>query len=91
MRVSLLSRRPKLHSCFFCSEQIEDAAKWAHYETHLIEVTDDNGRQAFTFECPRCGVMDQAWGGGRPNPKFNGTSAIAVHLMQSHHFNELMP
>jgi hypothetical protein len=85
--LSLFSRKPKLHSCFFCSEQVEYPTKDAHYRTHLIEVTDNNGQQAFTFKCPRCGLMDQAWGGGRPNPEFNGVNAIYVHLMQSHNLD----
>jgi hypothetical protein len=25
--------------------------------------------------------MDQAWGGGRPHPISNATSAVAVHLV----------
>lgn len=89
--MSLFSRRPKVRSCFFCAKQVDDASLRAHYETHLIEATDHDGHQAVTFECPRCGLMDQAWGGGRPNPKFNGLNAVAVHLMQAHHVNDLMP
>lgn len=81
----LFSRKPKLHTCFFCSKAVEDATKLEHYRDHLIEVTDDENRRAFTFECPRCGLMDRAWGGGRPDPEANGVNAIAVHLMQNHH------
>jgi len=84
--MGLFSRKPQWHSCFFCSELVADerSAIWEHYKTHLIEVTDNNGHRAFTFECPRCGLMDEAWGGGRPDPESNGTSAIFVHLMQRH-------
>ena len=82
----LFSRKPKLHSCFFCSELVPDdgLAKDEHYRTHLIEVTDNNGQRAFTFKCPRCGLMDQAWGGGRSNPESAGVAAITVHVMQRH-------
>ena len=83
----LFSRKPKLHNCFFCSEAVENSAKTEHYKTHLIEVTDNNGQRAFTFECPRCGMMDQAWGGGRPDPEGNGVNAIYVHLLQHHNLN----
>lgn len=86
------SRKPKLHTCFFCSELVADdrPSKRAHYKTHLIEVTDNNGQRAFTFECPRCGMMDQAWGGGRPDPESNGVNAIFVHLMQSHSVHDII-
>ncbi|HUA73166.1 MAG TPA: hypothetical protein VL988_00250 [Solirubrobacteraceae bacterium] len=80
----LFGRKPKAHSCFFCAEEVEDATKWGHYKTHLIEVVDDNGQRAFTFECPRCGPMDQAWGGGRPDPEGNGVNAIRAHLLLQH-------
>lgn len=87
--MGIFSRKPKLHTCLFCSETVVDERSdmWEHYKIHLIEVTDNNGNRAFTFECPRCGLMDQAWGGGRPNPAFNGVSAIFVHFMQSHGTN----
>lgn len=83
---ALFRRQPKLHGCFFCEESIldEHAEKLAHYETHLIEVTDNDGLRAFTFECPRCGLMDLAWGGGRPNPEATAVNAIYVHLLQRH-------
>lgn len=58
-----------------------------HYETHLIAVTDNNGYQAFTFECPRCGMIDLAWGGGAPDEQMarsKAGAAVAVHLMQRH-------
>lgn len=89
--MGLFSRQPKLRSCFFCSELVVDekSATWDHYRTHLIEVTDSNGNRAFTFKCPRCGLMDEAWGGGRPDPSVNGVSAIFVHLMQRHGINLL--
>lgn len=85
----LFSRKPKLHTCFFCSEQVPDeaVAKREHYVSHLIEVTDNNGQRAFTFECPRCGLMDQAWGGGRPDPQGNGVTAIYAHLLMSHNID----
>lgn len=77
---------PKLHTCVFCSELVPDESlsKSEHYKTHLIEVTDNNGLQAFTFKCPRCGLMDQAWGGGRPDPQDNAVAAIAAHYMERH-------
>jgi hypothetical protein len=82
--MSLFRRGPKLHQCFYCSEAIPEPEKRDHYETHLIEVTDVNGQRAFTFDCPSCGRMDQAWGGGRPRPEMNAVSAMQVHLMQRH-------
>ena len=85
----LFSRKPKLHTCFFCSELLVDdpVAQYEHYQTHLIEVTDNNGNRAFTFKCPQCGLMDQAWGGGRPDPASNAYSGICVHLKQRHGVN----
>ena len=87
--MGLFSRKPKLHSCVFCSEVVVDESVtiWEHYATHLIGVTDNNGNEAFTFECPHCGLMDEAWGGGRPDPSSNGVSAMFVHLMQRHGVN----
>jgi hypothetical protein len=82
--VPLFSRRPKLRDCFVCSQAVEESLLFAHYKSHLIEVTDNNGQQAFTFECPRCGLMDQAWGGGRPDPESNGAIALQAHLMLKH-------
>lgn len=84
--MSLFSRKPKLHTCVFCSDLVpEDSlSKYEHYETHLIEVTDNNGHQAFTFKCPQCGLMDQAWGGGHSNPQSNAVAAIGVHFMERH-------
>ena len=90
--MGLFSKRPKWHTCVFCSESVNDdrSSKQEHYETHLIEVTDNNGQQAFTFECPKCGLMDQAWGGGRSHPKSNAFAGIAVHYMERHGNMSLM-
>ncbi|UOZ03544.1 hypothetical protein [Amycolatopsis sp. WQ 127309] len=82
--MGLFGGKPQATSCFFCSVDVEKSGLMAHYSIHLIEVVDNNGRQAYTFTCPRCGTMDQAWGGGRPNPLSNATSAVAVHLMDRH-------
>ena len=68
----------------------ENPFKREHYKTHLIEITDNNGHQAFTFKCPRCGTMDQAWSGGRPNPQDNAVAAIAVHYTERHSNFDLM-
>jgi hypothetical protein len=87
MMSPLFSRKAKLHRCFFCAQEVDDATKLEHYVEHLIEVVDDEGRRAFTFECPRCGLMDRAWGGGRPDPEGNGVNAIAAHLLQRHHLS----
>lgn len=89
--MGLFSRSPKPHTCFFCSENVVDerAPRMEHYKKHLIEVTDNNGHRAFTFHCPRCGLMDQAWGGGRPDPESNGVNALFLHLMERHHVNVL--
>ena len=84
---ALFERKPKLHTCLFCSELVvsdDPLAMREHYRTHLIEVTDNNGQRAFMFRCPLCGPMDSAWGGGRPDPVGNGVSAIFGHLLFSH-------
>jgi hypothetical protein len=72
--------------CALCSEEVPDErpAKTEHYKTHLLEVTDNNGHTAYTFECPRCGLMDTAWGGGRPHPKDVAVVAIAGHFIERH-------
>ena len=77
---------PKLHTCRICSELVPDEkqAKQDHYVSHLIEVTDNNGHKAYTFKCPKCGLMDSAWGGGRSDPVMIGHAAILSHFMQSH-------
>lgn len=82
--MSLFRRAPKTEPCFFCAESVEKDTRHDHYRTHLIEVTDNNGNQAFTFRCPRCGLMDQAWGGGRSDPAGNASAAIVVHLNDRH-------
>jgi hypothetical protein len=74
---------PTTEFCFLCSQGVETRLE-EHYITHLIPVTDNNGNAAYTFECPRCGPMDQAWGGGRLRPESNAASAVAVHLMDRH-------
>jgi len=81
--MGLFSRTPKPVTCFLCSQAVEGSLQ-EHYKTHLIKVTDDNGFDAFTFVCPRCGPMDRAWGGGRPDPAGNGAAAVAGHLIQAH-------
>jgi len=93
--LGLLSKKPKgpkLHTCVFCSELVpgDSHSKSEHYKTHLMEVTDNNGHQAFTFKCPRCGPMDQAWGGGRSDPERNAVAAIAVHYMERHGNHDLI-
>ncbi len=82
--MGLFSRKPKTVACFFCAEQVEEADLLDHYHEHLIAVRDNNGHQAYTFECPRCGLMDLSWGGGRPNPKVNAAAALALHLNDRH-------
>jgi hypothetical protein len=89
--MGLFSSKPKLETCFFCSELVaEGIATRNHYETHLIQVTDNNGHQAYTFNCPRCGLMDQAWGGGRSDPKGSALSALYLHLAQRHGRHDLL-
>jgi len=82
--MGFLSRKPKLKTCFYCSDLFEESQEFEHYRTHLIEVTDVNGDQAFTFSCPRCGQMDSAWGAQKHDPE--GIAAIAMkgHLMMAH-------
>jgi hypothetical protein len=84
--MALFARKPKLRDCFFCSEAVEESALPIHYRTHLIEVVDVEGRRAFTFQCPSCGLMDQAWGGGRPDPEGNAATAVQGHLLMKHQF-----
>lgn len=84
----LFSRKPKQISCPFCSEQVQDTrtAKLDHWETHVFPVTDNNGERAFTFECPKCGPSDRAWGAGRTeeSARLKAASAVGVHLMERH-------
>jgi hypothetical protein len=84
--MGIFSRRPVEKRCFFCSAYFldEPLAQREHYETHLRAVTDNNGFQAYTFECPRCGLMDLAWGGGRSDPKGTAANAMKAHHMQRH-------
>lgn len=82
-RVGLFNR-PKVKNCYLCSQPVLEPELTQHFVSHLIEVTDNNGHTAYTFECPRCGLMDQAWGGGRANPKSNAEAAIRVHGMERH-------
>jgi hypothetical protein len=83
--MGMFKSRPKIRSCYLCRTPILELGLTDHYQTHLIEVTANNGYQAYTFECDRCGgPMDQAWGGGRSNPKDSATAAIQVHGMQQH-------
>jgi hypothetical protein len=93
--MGIFGRKPKTaphHSCRFCSEivPVTGSEKREHYKTHLIKVTDNNGLEAYTFKCPQCGPMALSWGGGRPSPKDNAVSAIAVHYMERHSDHEVM-
>ena len=83
---ALFSRKPKMTTCFMCSQAVAKDELQTHYATHVFEVVDENGERAYSFECPRCGVMDRAWGAGRPDDsaRLRAASAVAVHLMQSH-------
>lgn len=82
----LSKKKPKLQACVFCSELIpgDRPSKEEHYKTHLIEVTDNNGHQAFTFKCPRCGPQDMSWGGGKSDPQSIAAVAIVGHYLQRH-------
>jgi hypothetical protein len=84
--MGLFSRRPKLRTCFFCSElfEFDTTQDIEHYKTHLIEVTDVNGDRAFTFECPKCGPMDSAWGAKSHDPEDHAAIAMKAHLMMTH-------
>jgi hypothetical protein len=77
----------KMWQCFFCSNEVEKSALLEHYETHLIEVTDNNRQRAYTFECPRCGAMDLAWGGSKPDPTSHATAAVPLHLWKRHNIS----
>jgi hypothetical protein len=79
--------KPKIGYCFLCSQSIEGNYLSKHYEEHLIPVTDTDGQSAYTFECPKCGAMDRAWGGRSLNDnaaRSSAASAIALHLHDRH-------
>lgn len=82
--MGLFTRRPKTVICFFCHDAVEQPAIITHYRDHLIEVTDNNGLTAYTFECPKCGMMDLAWGGGKPDPRGVAAVSVAGHLIERH-------
>jgi hypothetical protein len=84
--MSLFGRKSKIRTCFLCTQAV-DADLEAHYTTHLIAVTDNNGNAAYTFKCPRCGLMDRAWGGQSSDPKSNARAGIILHLMERHHID----
>lgn len=75
---------PKMTTCYLCSNPVPKPELQQHYQTHLIEVIDNNGHEAYTFRCARCGLMDQAWGGGRSDPASIAAAAITVHGMERH-------
>jgi hypothetical protein len=88
--MGLLNRKPTTPPtviCPWCSKElpVEGSSKMDHWETHLIQVTDNNGDRAFIFRCP-CGVEDGAWGAGESldKAKFRGACGIAAHLMERH-------
>lgn len=81
---------PELRPCLICSEEHPNELADEHYKTHLISVTDNNGYAAFTFECPRCGPMPLAWGGGKNDPYPAPLAAIKVHMMERHRFERLL-
>ena len=85
-------KQPKLHTCVFCSDLVpgDSPSKTEHYKTHLIEVTDNDGLQAFTFICPHCGPMDLAWGGGKPDPQGTAVGALQGHYINQHRNYDLM-
>ena len=91
--MGIFSRKPKAtpqHTCRFCSQTLDVSEKREHYKTHLLKVTDNNGLEAYTFQCPRCGPMALSWGGGKPSPKDNAVAAIAVHFMERHSDHDLI-
>lgn len=80
-------KKPEIVSCFFCSQDFENYALKSHYKEHLIQVTDNDGQTAYTFRCPKCGMMDMAWGGRSLNDNAAQTTAafaIAYHLDKEH-------
>lgn len=65
--------------CPLCDEGVEDAKvpKAEHLSQHLVRVVDIHDREAFTFECPKCGVFESSWN----NPD-RTRMALFGHLMQ---------
>jgi hypothetical protein len=81
------NKKPKVVSCFLCSQPIEEHGEISHYKKeHLIPVTDNNDQRAYTFECPQCGLMDRAWGGGSPDTSAQSNAAMMInHHVKNHH------
>jgi len=81
---------PLCHATFDDTQVGGFGAILEHYMSeHLIPVTDNFGRRAYTFECPQHGLADQAWGGDRQDNERSArfkaaTGGIQYHLMVSH-------
>lgn len=65
--------------CPLCHGEVVDASdqKVQHLSQHLLKVVDINDRDAFTFECPKCGVFEGSWNDARRT-----SMALFGHLMQ---------
>jgi hypothetical protein len=75
------NKEPKTLNCPLCGETVLDdhELKSEHVATHLIPVTDNQGRPAFTFKCDRCGMADLAW-----TKRSAAHAGVAVHGMERH-------
>jgi hypothetical protein len=86
--VGLFERTPQTRNCPLCGESIldESSLKREHMESHLFEVTDNNGLRAYAFNCPSHGGSDLAWGGGKEEALAKGTaiSCILAHCNERH-------
>jgi len=86
--MGFFNKGPKTKQCPLCGEDVLDdrSLKQEHLSTHMFQVTDDNGLDAYTFRCPRHGVGDLAWGGGcdEETARVRTRSGILVHCMQQH-------
>jgi hypothetical protein len=85
----MFGRKGKAATCFYCSESVDSASDLIlHYQKHLVPVTDNNGLQAYTFTCPRCGPMNLSWGGGMPDEaaQSKASGMLRAHLVMKHNY-----
>lgn len=81
-------KQPKMVTCP-CGTSLSDdlEAKQAHWDSHLVEVVANSGQPAFAFDCPQCGMSDQAWGAedqGERTKRERAQAAMSLHMMQRH-------
>lgn len=84
--MGLFSKKPKLKECYFCHDAVPAEQLHDHWREHMRTVQADVGGRAFTFECPRCGLMPSCWGAGEDDKQAYMRTAMAIetHLMERH-------